>query len=457
MRQLKIGTSSVRGVVGASLTPELIVDFACAFGTYCDGGTVVIGRDTRQSSVMLRAAVLSSLISSGCQVVDLGVCPTPMISFAIRELRATGGLSITGSHNDSRWNALKLIGTDGTLLNAVNTEEVLDIYHAADYTRVPWDGLQTLAPVPDILDRYITHLLSALDVERIRAGKFRVAMDFCNGTCAPIAARFLHELGVTLIPLNEEASSEFAHAPAPSATNMRQLAALLRYLEADLGAAINIDGDRIGFVTASGVPLSEEHTFPLVANYLLSHRPGPVVTNLSTSRMIDEVARCFQQPVLRTFIGEGYVVDRALAERAVAGGEGSGGVAILPASHTFDGLLTLGTVLEAMAATGESLAALADRLPQFFMRKGTLACPPDQIYQVLEGFRDAFPTQPIDCTEGVRVSWDDGAWLHLRASNTEPLLRVIVEAPDATRADLLFDDVMAHAHRMAFGNVGQNG
>jgi phosphomannomutase len=456
MRQLKIGTSSVRGVVGESITPELIVDFACAFGSYCDGGTVVIGRDTRQSSHMLRAAVLSSLISCGCRVVDLGVCPTPMVSFAVRELGAAGGLSITGSHNDSRWNALKFIGPDGALLNAVNTEELLDIYHAAEFTRVAWEQLHAWTPAPDIFNRYLDHLLAALDVERIRAKKFRVAMDFCNGTGAPVAARLLEALGCTLIPLNEDPSSEFAHPPAPSPANMRQLAALLRYLEADLGAAINIDGDRIGFVTAEGKPLSEEHTFPLVADYLLSRHSAPVVTNLSTSRMIDEVAGRYAQPVIRTMIGEGFVVDKGLAERAVVAGEGSGGVAVLAGAATFDGFLVLGTVLEAMASTGASLQGLADRLPAFYMRKGTMSCDPGVIYQVLDGFRASYAGEKVDLTEGFRAEWHD-AWIHLRASNTEPLLRLVVEADSAARADELFEEVMAFAHRIAFGNVSRNG
>lgn len=452
MRQLKIGTSSVRGVVGEQFTPALAVDFACAFGTYCDGGTVVIGRDTRQSSSMLRAAVLSSLLSTGCQVVDLGVCPTPLVSFAVRDLQAAGGLSITGSHNDSRWNALKFIGADGALINAVTNEEVLDIYHAREFTHVGWNGLQRWTTAPEILDRYLAHLLSALDVERIRARGIRVVVDFCNGTGAAVAARLLDALGCTLIPLNEEPSGVFAHAPAPTVENMRQLAALLRHLEADLGAAMNIDGDRVGFVTADGQPLSEEYTFPLMADYILSRHPGPVVTNLSTSRMIDEVARTYGQPVIRTLIGEGFVVDRALAERAVVAGEGSAGVTVLPTMTAFDGFLVLGTILEAMAVTGESLAALADRLPPAYMRKGVLPLAPDQIYSVLEGFRELYADQPMDRSEGVRIEWPD-AWMHVRASNTEPLLRVVVEASNSERAQSLFDEVMTSAHRLAAGNA----
>lgn len=454
MHQLKIGTSSVRGVVGESLTPELIVDFACAFGSYCDEGLVVVGRDTRKSSTMLHAAVLSSLLSTGCRVVDLGRCPTPLVSFAVRELQAAGGIAITGSHNDIRWNALKFLSADGALLNAVASEEVLDIYHAREFTHVTWDRLQRCEAAAEMPERYIAHLLAHLDVERIRQRHFRVAVDSCNGATAPLAARLLDALGCTIIPINEDPSDDFAHPPAPSVKNMRQLAALLRYLDADLGAAMNIDGDRIGLVTATGQALSEEYSFPLIADYLLSRRPAPVVTNLSTSRMIDEVARRYGQPVIRTHIGEGYVIETALAERAVVGGEGSGGVAILPTAHTFDALLTLGTLLEAMAVTGESLQALADRLPRYFMHKGTLACAPDQMYPVLEAFREQYADEQVDLSEGVRVVWDD-AWFHLRASNTEPLLRVIAEAETAARVDALYDEVMTLAHRHAFGPMGR--
>ena len=452
MRQLKIGTASVRGVVGESLTPEMIVNFASAFGDYCDGGTVVIGRDTRQSSHMLRAAVLTSLISSGSRVIDVGVAPTPFVSFVIRHLHAAGGISITGSHNDIHWNALKFLGPDGALLNAVASEELLDIYHAGAFTHASWDHLQGWEAASDLLDAYLTHLLAALDVESIRRQHLRVAVDFCNGTGFAVVSRLLEALGCTLLPLNEEAESDFAHPPAPTVKNMRQLAALMRYVEADIGVAINIDGDRIGLVTANGTPLSEEYSFPLVAEYMLSRRPGPVVTNFSTSGMIDEVARNFAQPVQRTFIGEGHVLDKAFSERAVIAGEGSGGIAVLPVTTAFDAFYALGLLLEAMSVTGESLQGLADRLPVLTMRKGALACPPNLIYQVLEGVREHYREFPADYREGVRVDFPD-AWLHVRASNTEPLLRVVVEAGEETRANTLFDDVMDMAQEIAFGQA----
>lgn len=451
MRQLKIGTSWVRGVVGDSLTPELIVDFACAFGTWCGGGPVVIGRDTRQSSTMLRAAVVSGLLSCGCEVVDLGVVTSPFASFAVRELGAAGGLSITGSHNTARWNALKFIGPDGALLNAVKSEELLDIYHASAFRTARWDEMRGVAAggatVEALAARYVEHLLAALDVERIRARGFRVALDFCNGAGAPAAAAFLDALGCTLYPINEEPSGEFAHPPAPTPRNMRQLATLLRCLKADLGAAVNVDGDRVAFVTADGEALSEECTLPLAALSRLERRPGPIVTNLSTSRMVEEVARPFGAAVARTSVGEGYVMDRGLADGAVLAGEGNGGVAALPATTMFDALLTLGVVLEAMAHSGASLADYAARLPRYAMRKGEAPLPPDMVYRAVDSFRALYEERHPSSLDGVRVEWDD-AWLHVRASNTEPLLRVIVEADTDARADALFDQAMAHARRL---------
>lgn len=453
MRELKIGTSWVRGVVGEALNPELVVDFACAFGTWGDGGPVVIGRDTRSSSPMLRSAVVSGLLSTGCEVIDLGICPSPLVSFAVRDLGAAGGICITGSHNDARWNALKFVGPDGVLLNAVKSEELLDIYHAAGFLTASWEELRPVTEAPDVVDRYEEQILASLDAEAIRERRFKVAVDFCNGACGAVTARMLKALGCTLFPLNEEPSGQFAHAPAPSLGNMRQLATLVRCLDVDLGVAMNVDGDRVGFVTSDGTPLSEEYSLPLAADVRLARRPGPVVTSYSTSRMIDAVAARYGQPVHRTIVGEGYVLDRGLYEGAVLAGEGCGGVAVLPASMTYDALSTLGIVLESLAVSGNSLSAQVVGLPDLAIRKGELACRPELVYRALEGFRTRYADRAPRTADGVQVEWDD-AWLHVRASNTEPLMRVVCEAKSPERANALFEDSMNFARRKAFGHEG---
>ena len=453
LRELKIGASGVRGIVGDTLTPELIVDFACAFGTWCGGGPVVIGRDTRRSSPALRAAVVSGLLSTGCRVVDLGVCPSPLVSFAIRDLGASGGIAITGSHNDASWNALKFLGPDGALLNAAKNEELLDVYHGAAFELATWDRLSPVEAAPGVEERYLEYLRCALDLERIRGRAFRVAVDFTNGACGELGSRLLESLGCTLLPVNAEPTGEFAHPPAPTAANMRQIATLARCFDADLGAALNVDGDRVGFVTSEGTALSEEYSLPLVAAPRLRRRPGPVVTSQSTSGMVEVLARAHGQPVIRGPVGESQIVDLGLAEGAVLAGEGSGGVAVLPHGVAYDGLLALGLVLEELATTDASLADLVAALPALFMRKRELRCPPNLVYRVIERFRRHHAIDVPDCTDGVRLTWDD-AWLHVRASGTEPLLRVIGEAVTKERAEAIVDEATVFARRIISGHEG---
>jgi phosphomannomutase len=453
VRELKIGASGVRGVVGDALTPELIVNFACAFGTWCGGGPVVVGRDTRRSGTGFRSAVVSGLLSTGCRVIDLGVSSSPLVSFAIRELGASGGIAITGSHNDANWNALKFFGPDGALLNAAKNEELLDIYHGGTYVRASWNRLHPLEAAPDLEARYLEHLSSAIDVDAVRGRRFRVAVDFTNGACGAVASRFLESLRCTVLPVNAEPTGEFAHPPAPTAANMRQIASLTSVFGADLGAALNVDGDRIGFVTAEGRALSEEYALPLAAVPRLRRRPGPVVTSYSTSGMVDALARAHGQPIVRGPVGESQIVDLGLAEGAVIAGEGSGGVAVLPVDMVYDGLRVLGLVLEELATSGQTLADLAATFPRLFMRKRELRCPPNLVYKVLERFRRHHAADAPDCTDGVRVAWPD-SWLHVRASATEPLLRLIAEAPDAERADALVEDATVFARRITFGHEG---
>ena len=441
MLELKIGTSWVRGVVGDALTPELAVEFACAFGSWAQGGPVVIGRDARRSSPMLRSAVVAGLLSPGCEVIDLGVCPTPLVSFAVRDLGAAGGIAVTGSHNDERWNALKFIGPDGALLNAVKSEELLDIYHARAFAHAPRHGLRSVADAPEVGDRYLESVLSALDVDAVRARGFRIAVDFCNGCCRAVLECLLDELGCELLALNAEPGARFPHAPSPSAETTRELESFMRENGAELGVGLNVDGDRLAFVIPGLGRLSEEYTLPLAAHARLDRRPGSIVTNLSTSRMVDVLAAARGQRVIRTAVGEGHVVDCGLAEGAVLAGEGNGGVAAIPIAMTFDAALTLATVLESLAVSGATLADVVGTLPHMAIRKGEIACSPDRVYRALESLRKSAAGERADLRDGVRIDWRD-AWLHVRASNTEPLLRVIVEAESDERADTLFHEAM---------------
>jgi phosphomannomutase len=269
-----------------------------------------------------------------------------------------------------------------------------------------------------------------------------VAVDLCHGPLAPLTQRLLEALGCGHHAINAEPTGRFSHRPAPGPANLGELAAFTRARGADLGAGLNVDGDRIGFVTADGLALSEEVGLPLAAMARLRRRPGPVVTNLSTSSMVERVAAAAGQRVLRSPVGESPVIEQGLAENAVLAGEGNGGVAVLPTSMTFDALLTLGLVLEQLAFERATLAELADRLPRLHMRKHELPCPPNVVYRVVDSFRARHAG--ADCSDGVRVTMGDG-WLHVRASNTEPLLRLIAEATTPEHAQHLLDESLAHA------------
>ncbi len=447
MRELKIGTAWVRGVVGEALTPELVIGFAQAFGAWVEGGPVILGRDTRRSSPMVRSAALSGLLASGCAVEDLGECPTPLLAFAVRERGAAGGLAVTGSHNDAAWNALKFYGPDGTLLNAVRSEEWLDLYHAALFRAAPGGEGRLYAAPEGLVDRYAEHLAALVDAERVRARGFRVAVDFRHGPLADVADRFLRRLGVALVPVRA------SPAPGPVPGDETAVETAVRTEAADLGAVLTMDGGRLALVTERGDRLSEEDTLPLLAAQRLAARPGPVVTNRSTSIRVDAVARAHGQRVLRTAVGESPIMDRAWAEGAALAGEGSGGAAALPGVTTFDGLHALSLALDLLARDAVPLSERVGALPRTRMRKDQVRCPPARAYRAMAEVRASLSGEWEETGDGVRAAWDDASWVHVRVSNTEPVVRVIAEAFDAERADRLFEECLARVRAAAEGNA----
>ena len=449
MRELKIGTSWIRGIVGEALNPELIISFARAFGSWAGGGPVAVGRDTRRSAPMVHSAVVAGLLASDCQVVELGATSTPLVSFAVRELGCSGGISITGSHNDTRWNALKFVGADGSLLNALKSEELLDVYHAAAF-RAPTSHPRRPEPAPaEVVDAYLTYLCAVLDCDLIRSGGSRIAVDLRGGALGPLVRGLARRL-FTDVVLIHESPEDLRGRPEPSAESMGDLSKVVHEQGCSAGFALNVDGDRLGIVAETGQALSEEMTLPLAALNRLARRQGTIVTSLSTSNRVDFVARQFGETVVRTAVGESHVIDRGLEEAAVLAGEGSGGVAILPSSVAFDALLSMGQILELMTRERKPLSELALEIPQPEIRKGEIRCPAPQAYRALERFREEFEDDDPNVVDGVRVDWDD-LWIHVRVSKTEPLLRIIVEGGDADRVEALFSRSLESARRFTAG------
>jgi phosphomannomutase len=453
MKPLKIGIGGVRGVVGETFTPELAVAFAQAFGTYLGPGAILVGRDTRASGPMVAAAVRAGLLATGCGVIDLGICPTPSLQLAVPWLAARGGISITAGHNDAEWNALKFVRTDGLYLNAAQAEELLDVYHQGEFEKARSDGIHTFIADADAIGHHLEVLAGAFDTAAIRRRRPRVALDCCNGACVGLTPRWLDAIGCEVLAINDDDDAPFPHSPEPRPRTMAQVSAIVRAGHADIGFVHDADGERIGIVDDRGRRLSEEYTLVLAAGAALARRRGPIVTNVCTTGLVDRVAETHGVPVIRTPVGQPNISAAILEHSAILGGEGNGSVAVPEVQVSHDAAATMTLLLEHLARTGEPVSSQVDRLPALSIVKQVIPVDPRHIYSALHGFRQRIADAPgaaLDETDGVRLDWADG-WVHVRASGTESMVRVIAEASTQTRAQDLADWA-----RERLGNVGSD-
>jgi phosphomannomutase len=438
---LKISISGVRGVVGESLTPSLLTRFAQAFGTYVGGGRIVVGRDTRTSGEMVAQAAFAGLLSSGCRIVDLGVCPTPTVQLMVRRLGARGGVAITASHNPPEWNALKFIGSDGLFLSSASGRELLDIYHQGDYTKVDGTQMRPIEPRHDALDVHVAAVMDA--VGPLPAGRrLRVALDACNGAGSLVGPRLLAALGVDVVPINVTPDGRFPRAAEPTPEALAQLSAAVRDRDCDVGFAQDMDADRLAVVSEGGDPIGEELTLVLAVQHVLATTPGPVVANVATTHAIDDVAAAFGVAVTRSRVGEANVTEVMRRVNAVIGGEGNGGVIYPRINFARDSLVGMALILHRLAATHRSVSSLVADVPRRYMLKQQLRCPSQRIADVLRLARTTYAGLPIDLRDGVKVTTPRG-WFLLRGSNTEPIMRLIVESVDEDTARALAGEVSA--------------
>jgi phosphomannomutase len=451
MRPLKIGIGGVRGIVGETFTPELAVQFAQAFGTYLGPGSILVGRDTRPSGPMVAAAVRAGLLSTGCVVVDLGVCPTPSLQLAVTWLGARGGISITAGHNDADWNALKFVRPDGLYLNALQAEELLDVYHQGEWDKARSDAIATSIGSADAIAHHLDVLRRHFDAGAIGSRRPRVALDCCNGACVRLTPRWLESIGCEVLAINDDGEAPFPHSPEPRPVVMAQVAAVVRAGRADIGFVHDADGERIGIVDDTGRRLSEELTLVLAAEAALARRRGTVVTNVCTTSLVNRVAEQHGVAVVRTPVGQPNISAAILEHGAVIGGEGNGSVAVPEVQASHDAAATMTLILEHLSRTGQPISAQVDRLPQLMMVKQVVAVDPRHLYSTMQAFRDRADeavvgqggfspasTPHLDETDGVRLDWPDG-WVHVRASGTESMVRIIAEAATRPRAQDLAD------------------
>lgn len=439
-----VSVSGVRGRVGDPLTPELLGGIAAAFGGFLrsegDTGPVFVGRDSRTSGAMFEAAVVAGLQSVGCDVVTLGVVPTPTLLLAVQEAGGAGGLGVTASHNPAEWNALKLVSGEGIFLDAERSGRFRRYLAEVDPPRATWDRLGGLREDPEAWSRHLARILALphLDVPALRARAFHVAVDCVHGAGGPVIRDLLGALGCTFAGIGMEPDGLFPRDPEPTAANLADLGRLVEESGAVVGLAIDPDVDRLSLVDETGRALGEDYTLALASAAVLRRTPGPVVTNLSTSLVLDDVARAYGCSVIRAPVGEVNVARRMQAERAVVGGEGNGGV-ILPAlHHTRDAPLAVALILQHLLDEGGTVGEAARRWPSYEIVKEKRSFPREALPDAYRTLTEDLDAVERDESDGLRLAWPErGSWLHVRPSGTEPVVRLIAEARDAKAARAL--------------------
>ena len=441
MPDLMISVAGVRGIIGESLSPEVALNFGLAFGTFLKSGTVITGRDSRTSGPLLQHAIWSGLIATGCSVIDAGVAATPTCGLMIEETGAKGGVVISGSHNPIQWNALKFFNQDGMYLPQDAMEKLLEVYRSGKFKKVRWNELKPLRTDTSAGERHLNKILKNIDTKLIRKRRFKVVLDACNGAGAVHTPLLLERLGCSVIKLNCEPNGLFPHPPEPVPANLGELASLVRKSKADIGFAQDADADRLAIISEKGQALGEEYTLALAVKFLLSHRKGAIVANLSTSRMLDDIAAEHGCKMHRSKVGESHVARRMKEVNAVIGGEGNGGV-IDPRIHCLrDSLVAIVLVLQYMAETKNRISSLAESLPKYYMLKEKMEFNRDNLRGIFKRLQERYHRQKIDMTDGIRIDWKD-SWVQLRPSGTEPVIRIMAEAPTEEKADALYQEVL---------------
>ena len=441
---LKIGVSGVRGVVGEFFTPSIASAFAQAFGSYVGRGRVVLGRDTRASGEMLTHAVTCGLLASGCDVVQLGVIPTPSLQVYVAATQARGGLAITASHNPAEYNAVKLFNSLGLFFNTYERSELLDLYHQRSFVEATNAEIgEVTIERGDATRFHLDRVLAQIDLPRVRTRKFRVALDGVNGAGSVVSPAFLRtDLQCVLHAMSIDPTKPFPRVPEPRRDTLGKLAELVADTHAEIGFAQDPDGDRLAVVDERGRVLDNDDVLALAVDAVLRRTPGDVVVNLTTSSVIDDVARAHGRRVHRTAVGEANVVEMMQAIDAAIGGEGSNGGIIVPVVHLCrDSYVGMALLLDRMAETGKSISALAGALPRYARRLGTVPFEHGRLGQMMQALEEAFPSSTADRTDGLKVAFAQG-WVHVRASNTEPIMRLAVETRTQTETDAIYRRVL---------------
>ena len=449
-RVLIESVSGIRGIIGNGFDPGVVVRYATAYGAWCReqaktlnrSALVVVGRDARPSGPAFQRILMGTLQSMGCDVLDTGLAPTPTIAMSVLQENAVGGVVLSASHNPLEWNALKLLDHNGEFLDGDAGTSLKARAQAQNDTPVPHHTMGRYTKT----DRVPAHIealcaLPYIDPEVISAQDFTVVVDGCNSVGGQALPLLLNELGVhdaNIVRIHCDPTGQFGRPPEPRPDHLTDLAEAVANHNADLGLAVDPDADRLALVDNEGRIILEELTQVLAADFMWRHRSGPFVTNLSSSRAIDDVAARYDEPVYRSAVGEINVVHEMKARDAVLGGEGNGGVILPDLHYGRDALVGTALILQHLAETGASLADLHDDMPQYAMAKDSLPLGTLDVDALLNTLQREYADTPHSTIDGLKIDLPEG-WVHLRASNTEPILRVYTEAPTPAEAQALAD------------------
>lgn len=443
--------SGIRGTIGGpsgdNLTPQDIVECTAGYGAWLKGEksncTVVIGRDGRASGSMVSSLVSQTLIALGFNVIDLGLSTTPSVEMAVPAYQADGGIILTASHNPMEWNALKLLNEKGEFISADDGKAFLEMIGTDAIQYAPIEKMGKYRQASGFIKEHIDSILDlpTVNTELIRKQNFSVIIDAVNSTGAIAIPPLLERLGVSYEVINGDISGHFAHNPEPLPAHLTELCEKVRASDADMGIAVDPDVDRLAFVAEDGSWFGEEYTLVLVSDYLLRKTPGPTVSNLSSSRALRDLAASHGQEYYAAAVGEVNVVTKMKEVGAVIGGEGNGGIIYPQLHYGRDALVGIALALSHLAETGKSLSELRRSFPQYEMYKGKVQLTPDTpTDEILEKMADHFSNEQLDRTDGVKIDLED-SWIHLRKSNTEPIIRIYTEASSYARAEELGGEV----------------
>jgi phosphomannomutase len=421
--------SGLRGIVNQDLTPEYIAEICAGFGSFLGGGSVAVGRDCRPSSEMFFHAVSSGLLSVGCEVVNVGVCPTPTVLLNVKQLGLAGGIVVTASHNPAEWNGLKFVSKEGVFLTEDEIKQFKQLLKNKNLKRAGLLEIKGIKDEPEAIDNHIKKILRSEYFRDIPVKKFVVGIDACNGAALAAVTSLLQTLGSTPVHLfcATVPPGQFPRKPEPRAENLESLSNFVKEKKLDFGIAFDPDGDRVSFVDETGFALGEEASILLALSFILKKKSGPVVVNLSTTMAVDDIAARFSVPVYRTRVGESAVVLKMKEIGAVIGGEGNGGVILPDINYTRDGITATAILVHLLSDQEKPLSEIAREIPKYFMQKVSLPYQNKDWISKKSKIKKAFAPARYNQEDGLKIMGRD-YWIHIRPSNTEPIIRIIAES-----------------------------